>query len=329
MPRRARGDRLVDTLLLEQDLKSWAGAEKGWSRAALAGEHLQAWGAQRRVVVVPIQGQIVDHAGESGMTPWSASLPADRVAGVLDQLRDDPRVAAVVLRIGSPGGAVSGSERLRRSVEKLAAKKTVASSIGSTCASGAYLLALPSGRLFSEPEAVVGSIGAFAAKVSVGGLLDSLGVGVERLRTARHAGAASPYGALDTFELARLSEFVEDAHVAFGEQVRKWRKLDSARFDKVDGGRVFAGSRALDLGLVDELGGLEEAVAWARSQAGATAAGEIEWIDPVPSSNWGSVSRLIEASASGTGDWERFQSLILPHARTAVWAQAPWEPLWP
>lgn len=329
LPRRARAANLVDTLLLESDLRKWAGVgRQGWSKLELAGEHKIAWGAPRRIAIVPIQGQIVDHRGEAGMTPWSASLPAEEVAASLEALAADPSVAGVVLRVGSPGGAVSGSERLRRAVEKLVAKKPVSASIGSTCASGAYLLSLPAGRIFSEPESVVGSIGAFAAKISIQGLLDSLGIGVERLRTAPHAGAASPYGPLDSSELLRLSEFVKDAHVEFGGQVRKWRKLDSAAFERVDGGRIFSGTRAAELGLVDTLGDLEAAVRWTARQSGLVGEPAIFWQDPARSGTFSGLSRMVQTLEADHSPLAELSERILPLARTAIWAQTAWEPLW-
>lgn len=329
LPRRARASGLVDTLVLETDLRKWAGVgRQGWSKLRLDGEHEIQWGAQKQIAIVPIQGQIVDHRGEAGMTPWSASLPAEEVAATLDALGNDPHVAGVVLRVGSPGGAVSGSERLRRAVEKLAAKKPVGVSIGSTCASGAYLLSLPAGRIFAEPEAVVGSIGAFAAKVSIQGLLDSLGIGVERLRTGAHAGAASPYGPLDSTESLRLSEFVKDAHVEFGGQVRKWRKMDSAAFERVDGGRIFSGSRAAELGLVDTLGDLQAAVRWTSRRAHLEGEPSIFWQAPFRTGSFAGLSRLAQSLDADHSPLSTLSEQILPLARTSVWAQTSWEPLW-
>lgn len=329
LPKRAKAAGLVDTLVLESDLRKWAGVgRQGWSKLELKGEHDIDWGAKKQIAIVPIQGQIVDHRGEAGMTPWSASLPAEEVAATLDALGADASVAGVVLRVGSPGGAVSGSERLRRAVEKLAAKKPVGVSIGSTCASGAYLLSLPAGRIFSEPEAVVGSIGAFAAKVSIQGLLDSLGIGVERLRTAPHAGAASPYGPLDSTESLRLSEFVKDAHVEFGGHVRKWRKMDSAAFERVDGGRIFSGSRAAELGLVDTLGDLAAAVRWTSRKAKLAGEPTVFWQNPVRSTGLSGLSRLAQTLDADRSPLTELSDRILPLARTSVWAQASWEPLW-
>jgi protease-4 len=296
----------------------------------LAGAQREAWGDGKKVEVLLLEGQIVDREGETGMVPWAKGIAADRAAEQLDRLRMDPSVGAVVLRVNSPGGSVAGSERLRRAVERLAATKPVAASFGATAASGAYLMSLPAGRIFAEPLGVVGSIGAFAAKASVRGLLDSLGIGVETVKTAPHAGAMSPFASLDSLEVARLTEFVNDAHREFASQVRRWRKLDSAAFERVDGGKVFSGSRSVDLGLADAAGGLDDAVLWARRRANLPDDAEVRWIQPGPAGFGAALGRasLIASRAIQSEDpLERLQE-ILPTSGVGVWAQAPWDPRW-
>jgi hypothetical protein len=103
---------------------------------------------------------------------------------------------------------------------------------------------------------------------------------VERVKTAPHAGAMSPFTNLDSLELARLTEFVGDAHLEFAAQVRRWRKLDSAAFDRVDGGKVFSGSRSVALGLADADGGVDDAVRWVRQRAGLSRNAEVRWTQP-------------------------------------------------
>ena len=331
LPRSAVSQHLVDTLLEESDLGIWAQApRRGALSIPLAGAQREAWGDGKKVEVLLLEGQIVDREGETGMVPWAKGIAADRAAEQLDRLRMDPSVGAVVLRVNSPGGSVAGSERLRRAVERLAATKPVAASFGATAASGAYLMSLPAGRIFAEPLGVVGSIGAFAAKASVRGLLDSLGIGVETVKTAPHAGAMSPFAGLDSLEVARLTEFVNDAHREFASQVRRWRKLDSAAFERVDGGKVFSGSRSVDLGLADAAGGLDDAVLWARRRANLPDDAEVRWIQPGPAGFGAALGRasLFASRAIQSEDpLERLQE-ILPTSGVGVWAQAPWDPRW-
>ena len=331
LPRSAVAEHLVDTLLEESDLGKWAQApRRGMLSMPLAGAHRETWGDGKRVEVVLLEGQIVDHRGETGMVPWAKALAADRAAEQLDRLRADPSVGAVVLRVNSPGGSVAGSELLRRAVERLAAAKPVAASFGATAASGAYLMSLPAGRIFAEPQGVVGSIGAFAAKASVEGLLDSLGIGVERVKTAPHAGATSPFTSLDSLEIARLTDFVDDAHAEFATQVKRWRKLDSAAFDRVDGGRIFSGSRSVVLGLADADGGVEDAVRWVRLRANLSRDAEVRWTQPAPAGFEAALGKasLIASRVAQTADPVDRLREMLPTWGAGVWAQAPWDPRW-
>lgn len=324
--RAALANRLVDTLLDREDLAKWAKGRKMSLR--LAGVREESWDSPARVAVVPVEGQIVDRSGDAGMVPWNRSLAAEAVSRRIDALAKDPRVSAVVLRVQSPGGSVVGSERLRRAVARLAKAKPVVASFGHTAASGGYMLALPSARIFSEPESMVGSIGVFAAKFSVGGLLDSLGIKAERVRTAPHAGAMSPWNPLDSLERARMTEYVEDAHSKFAAEVRSARKLDSAAFSKVDGGRVFCGARAKDLGLVDTLGGLDDAVRWAAAKSRTPTGLAPLWIDPSTGGDFTEAAQAISGvfrtdAASTLATWER----ALESTRPTLWSQS-WEPRW-
>jgi len=321
----ARG--IVDTLMEHDSLSRWAKGRILSSRRT--GSQSENWGSPRRVAVVVLEGQIVDKAGETGMIPWNKSLAGEPIAARLDALRRDPSIAAVVLRIQSPGGSVTGSERLRRAVERLALDKPVVASLGHTAASGGYMLALGANRIFSEPEALVGSIGVFAAKPSLAGLLDSLGIKAERVRTAPHAGATSLYTAFDSFELARMTEFIEDAHRKFDDEVMRSRHFDTTALHKVDGGRIFSGARALQLGLVDTLGGLDEALAWTRARAGVGPNTAPVWFD-ARTSNW-----ITEGMSSLAGPVPSERSLLLQSwkdfaaaPRSNLWAQTEWEPLW-
>lgn len=334
LPKAAVRARVVDTLLEEADLGAWAGVPKrGPLALPLHGEARETWGEGRRVAVLLLDGQVVDREGEAGMAPWSRSLSAEKAVREIDKLRADPSVGAVVLRVNSPGGSVAGSERLRHAVEKLAARKTVVVSMGSVAASGAYLFALPAARIYAEPEAMVGSIGAFAAKANVQGLMDSLGIRVERIKTAPHAGAMSPFVPFDSLETARVAEFVEDAHRDFAEQVRSHRHLDSAAFLRVDGGRIFSGGRAVEVGLVDAVGDVDDAVLWAREKAGLPATAPVVWSAP-PRRGWTASVGLAAQALSRSLDEEpeaaeigRVRSL-LSRGGAGVWAQVPWEPLW-
>lgn len=321
LPSKAVEARILDTLIEPQDLVAWGARGLPMVPRPMARAVSEQWGRPRQVAVVSLEGQIVDGSGAPGMFPWGRNLDATAVVAILNSLRNDPRIGAVVLRVNSPGGSVVGSERIRRAVAELDRRKPVVASFGGVAASGAYLFSLPARRIWTEPEGVVGSIGVFTAKVSVGRLLDSLGLRVETVSTGPSAGSSSVLVPFDSSEIPRVREQVEDAYRMFAGLVRDARGLDSAGFAQVDGGRVFTGARAADNGLVDSLGGLEDAIAWAAREADMPGRAPVEWYAP-GSSRWDAIlSRLDMVSA---GPWGRFETLLsLPG--TAVWAQLPWE----
>lgn len=330
LPTSARQAGLVDTLLEPDELASWFAGRKA-SVFRPDGFVREAWSSRPGVAVVVLDGAIVDDGdGGDALMAGRRVLRAGPVAAALRSLGDDPQVRAVVLRVNSPGGSVVASERIRRAVEALAKRKPVVASFAGTAASGAYLFSLPVRRMWSEPEALVGSIGVFAAKVSFEGLLDSLGVRVETLRTAPHAGEASVWSPLDSLQARRLDELVHEAWRQFSERTMASRSLDSAAFARVDGGRVFSGVRARDLGLVDSLGGLDAAVADARSLAGLPGDAPVVRREQPTSAPDGLLGRL---GALGSAPVDPLAALrrrleAVSVAEPELWALLPAEPVW-
>jgi len=321
LPAKAVSAGILDTLVEPQDLVAWAAPGLRPAPMALAPTGDLGWGRRRQVAVVALEGQIVDRKGANGMIPWGRNLPADEVVAILDGLRDDPTVGAVVLRVNSPGGSVVGSERIRLAVAALDKEKPVAASFAGVAASGAYLFSLPARRIWTEPEALVGSIGVFTAKVSIGRLLDSLGLHVETVSTGPDAGSTSSLVALDSSQSERIREQVEDAHRQFGDRVRSARHLDSAGLARIDGGRVFTGVRSVDNGLADSLGSLEDAISWAAAQ-GNVPAGEPRWMTP-DSDRWERLVSRLESGASAK-PWAGYEAM-LGSSGYGLWAQLPWE----
>lgn len=180
---------------------------------------------------------------------------------LLDQVGKS-NARAVLLSIDSPGGTVTGSERLYEEIRRLAAKKPVAAVIGNMGASGAYVAALGAERVFSSQNSLVGSIGVLVQLPNVSRLLDTLGVKVETVRSSPLK--AAPNGMEPTTPEAReaLAAIVRDSYDWFKSLVRERRKLNDAELASVTDGRVFTGRRSLEMKLVDELGGERAAIAW-------------------------------------------------------------------
>jgi protease-4 len=184
------------------------------------------------------------------------------------RLRDSARVPAVVLDIDSPGGSATASDELFIAFERLAAKKPLVACIRGTGASGAYLAAMAARRILANPNAIVGSIGVISAGPRLPRLLDRLGISVAETRAGRLKGMGAPWREETDEEREKEQEVVDAIYDAFVGRVAKGRGLSPERARELATGEVWLGERALELGLVDEIGDLERAIEVAATFAG-------------------------------------------------------------
>ncbi|MBM3608845.1 MAG: signal peptide peptidase SppA [Alphaproteobacteria bacterium] len=192
----------------------------------------------------------------------SGLITGDRATLNLIEAAGRSNASAIILSIDSPGGTVTGSERLYEEIRRLSARKPVAAVINNMGASGAYVAALGAERIFSHQNSLVGSIGVLIQMPNVAKLLDTVGVRVEAIRSSPLK--AAPNGMEPTSEEARaaINAIVVDSYDWFKSLVRERRKLDDEALAKVTDGRVFTGRQSVALRLVDELGGERAAIAW-------------------------------------------------------------------
>ncbi|MBI1402703.1 MAG: signal peptide peptidase SppA [Porphyrobacter sp.] len=222
----------------------------------------------KKIGVVTVAGEIVD--GDAG--PGTAG--GARIADVLDAALDDD-LAALVVRIDSPGGSVTASEEIRRAVERFRARKIpVAVSFANIAASGGYWVATAGERIFAQPETITGSIGVFAVLPSFEQTAAKFGVNADGYRTTPLSGQPDVLAGFSPEIEAVLQAGVASTYRDFLARVSKARGLPVARVDAIGGGRVWDGGTARQLGLVDQFGGLDDALAWAAAKAGAK---EGEW----------------------------------------------------
>jgi protease-4 len=210
-----------------------------------------------RVTIVPVQGLLRHGAG----SPRG-------VVGVLRRLERDDSVAAVVLRVNSPGGDPLASDLIWRAVRKVAERKPVVASMGDTAASGGYYVAMGASATVAEATTLTGSIGVVWAMFEVGDLLERLGVRMEAVERGAHAGIYDPVRSRTEQERAQLHRQVEAIYRTFLEKVAESRGIETESVEPIAEGRVWTGADACTRGLVDGLGGLDEAVIRARELAG-------------------------------------------------------------
>lgn len=208
-----------------------------------------------KVAVVVAQGGIAD--GE---------LPQGQVGGVstsslIRRAREDEDVKALVLRVDSPGGGVFPSEQIRREVELTrAAGKPVVVSMANVAASGGYWISMNAQEIYADPSTITGSIGIFGLFFTAEDTLARVGVRSDGVGTTRIAGAFDPTRPLDPMVGTILQTVIEDGYRDFINRVAEARGKSYEDADKVGRGRVWSGAQALELGLVDKLGGLRDAI---------------------------------------------------------------------
>ncbi|PID90015.1 MAG: signal peptide peptidase SppA [Bacteroidetes bacterium] len=189
-------------------------------------------------------------------------------ARVFDKLREDEAVKAVVLRINSPGGSALASEKMYRSLARLKAKKPVVVSMGAYAASGGYYMAAPADRIIASPFTITGSIGVFGMYLTFGKLTkEKLHINMETVSTNAHSDLGSLFRPLDAKEREVIQNSIEHTYDVFLRRVASGRDMTVGRVDEIAQGRVWTGEDAKPLGLVDELGGLRDAIAAAAEAA--------------------------------------------------------------
>jgi protease IV len=222
----------------------------------------------KAIGVVTIAGQIVD--GEAG--PGAAG--GSRIADLLDEALDDD-LAALVVRVDSPGGSVTASEEIRRAIQRHRQRKIpIAVSFANVAASGGYWVSMSSDRIFAQPETITGSIGVFAVVPTFEGTAARLGVKADGFRTTPLSGQPDFVAGFSPEMDAIMQASIGGTYKDFLGMVSKARKMPVDKVDAIAGGRVWDGGTARQLGLVDEFGGLQDALAWAATKAGAK---EGEW----------------------------------------------------
>ncbi|MDE2834836.1 MAG: signal peptide peptidase SppA [Bacteroidota bacterium] len=217
------------------------------------------------VAVVYAVGTIM---GGSSST-YSQTLGATTFARAMKRARENDRVKAVVLRINSPGGMVTASDEMWRAVHLTAGEKPVIVSMGNVAASGGYWLATAADTIMVSPHTITGSIGVFGIHFSLGRMMDTkLGITTDRITTGPFADMFSGMTPLEPREQALLERAIDQTYAEFLTKVSVSRNMPLDEVDAIAQGRVWTGADALDIGLADIEGGLDDAIALAAERGG-------------------------------------------------------------
>ena len=230
-----------------------------------------------RVAVIYASGVIA--SGESKFDLTGAQVVgSETLINAIRSVRDDKSVRAIVLRIDSPGGSALASDAIWRELVITREKKPIIASMSDLAASGGYYIAMPAHAIVAQPATLTGSIGVVMGKIIFAGTYEKLGVNIESVSDGRYAEIYSPIRRFSDEERRKIEQQMSTFYDRFVEKVAQARKTTAERIDKVAQGRVWTGRQAQQLGLVDDLGGLDRALMLAKEQAGISLDEEIELI---------------------------------------------------
>lgn len=229
------------------------------------------------IAVVTLHGPIVSGRGGPQVLPFgNSSAGGDTIAAALREAAADDSVAAIVLRVDSPGGSVTGSETIWRQVNRVReGGKPVVASMGAVAASGGYYVSMGADAIVANPGTITGSIGVVTGKLVARELKDRLGVGSDGVRTNANADAWSANAPFTDEQYAQVEALTDLFYTDFIERVAEGRNLTVEAVDAVARGRVWTGADAKERGLVDELGGLRTAITRAKVLAGLAPEAEV------------------------------------------------------
>ena len=270
-------DMLADHAQMEDALAEWVGVtdEDGYAEVISVDRYVEDVKMSRSlteenlplIAIIPVEGTLMPGDSEEGMAG------SDTINGYIDTALEAEDLAAIVLRVNSPGGSVFASDLIRRKLREVAdADISIVVSMGTIAASGGYWIAAEADEIWALPTTLTGSIGAFSAFPTIEGIVEYIGVTVDGVGTTPLAGAASLNRGLSPEMASIVQALAYGAYDDFIELVASGRDMSEQAVREVADGMVWTGAEAAERGLVDELGGLDEAVA-----AAARLAGVEEW----------------------------------------------------
>ena len=254
---------------LERAIKRHTGKLSFIDDAYRAVDTHSGWRSRHEIAVVFVDGMITSGPSRGpGFFGGAQTAGSETVVAHLRKAADEPSVAAVVLRVDSPGGSALASDEIWRAVAQVKRSgKPVVVSMGGVAASGGYYVSAGADAIYAQPSTVTGSIGVIAGKFSFGDLYDKVGISYETYVRGRNAAMFSSSKPFDEAEFAAFDRMVGDTYAQFTSKVANGRSLDIDAVEAVAGGRVWSGQRAKRNQLVDEIGGFHDAVDRAKAEA--------------------------------------------------------------
>jgi protease-4 len=305
-----------------------------WQQAARWLRRPIKWTTRQRIGVVSLEGMIVP--GHSRRVPVPLPIPvplpfvqgqagADTIAQALRLAESDKDIAAVILHVETPGGSALASDLIWREVRRLRERKPVVVLMGRQAASGGYYVSAPANRIVARPNTLTGSIGIWGGKFTLSGLYRKLGMGREAVQRGAMAGLYSETTPFTDPERERIRRDLQISYARFKARVAEGRGMTGDQVDAAARGRLWTGSQAREVGLVDELGGFDRAVAIAKELAGLDPQREYTVVRIHPPRHTRFPTPFPQAPES---DPDQEFTAMLPAlqrlSRERIWALPPW-----
>jgi protease-4 len=253
--------------------------------------------------------------------PVDAQAGAESVSRALRQAEADPHISAVILHVESPGGSSLASDLIWREVRRLRERKPVVALMGEQAASGGYYVSAAANRIVGRPTTLTGSIGIWGGKFVLGKLYDRLEMGREEITRGAMAGFYSELRPFSDEEREQMRQELGETYARFKRVVAEGRGMTEEEVEEIARGRVWTGAQATEIGLVDELGDFETALAAAKELAELDPEKEYTVVQITPP---GKMLPPMVFPADGEPAWMALGRVLQDLARERVWAMAPW-----
>jgi protease-4 len=219
-----------------------------------------------KLAVIYASGMITTGKSQSDFLSGESVMGSDTMVKAIREANKDATVKAIVLRVDSPGGSALASDLMWHELELV--KKPFVVSMGDVAASGGYYIAMGADRIFADAGTITGSIGVVGGKIALGGTYSKIGITTDIISRGKNSGVLSTTTTFTDSERESMQRLLNDIYAQFTAKAAQGRKMPQEKLEKLARGRVYTGSGALKIGLVDELGSLDDAIAYAKKQAG-------------------------------------------------------------
>jgi len=260
----SQGDETLDVRLREDYRKKTTSTELDLFSLMqlLAGPPSETGSTRPRIAVLRLEGPIVSGGSDAMSLLSEAAINSDKIVPLIHKLSKDSNCKAIVLRVDSPGGSALASDLIWRALE--ASGKPVVASMGDTAASGGYYISMGAEAIFAEPGTLTGSIGVVGGKIAIEGLMKKVGVTTSVISRGKNSGVMSVTQSFSDSERDTMQNMLNTIYEQFTQKAATGRGMEHAKLEAMARGRVYTGRQAKELGLVDHLGTLADAIAHAR-----------------------------------------------------------------